>query len=801
MPNNSFKQCQANVVHSSNINVFQARIVNNSEKKGYDSPNWRADYHKFKGSSYAQVVKLAPRKKVVDTSSNFQSCSQRAKNKWATSTGQESQKLRQTAGESYKKLRHAKNIRVSTIESSKGITTHNRFEILANPMTIQENDPNTTAPETLDATRGTKPTRVKQTAAPIKRVHPNIVGDTSNHEYKDSDKAIVQHTQGDADDKYSLTLTNKSRFECYKPALKECKTTQKWDSQNKTKFGFIPLGDLTIPTAKNENHIEANPLQMHEIIKQSGKHNFLDCQIMVKSQLNPKIWESLLKNYWDQQLIYLIKHGFPLDFDHSSPLSDENTNHNSALQYPNDIQAYLKEETQFKAILGPFTDPPLPNSHHSPFMTREKPGAPHRRVIIDLSYPKGQSINAGISKDTYLGTPFILTLPTIDTVTSAVKRWGRGCHIYKLDISRAFRHIKLDPGDYNLLGLRHYGHYVDTCLPFGYRHGSAIFQRISDAIRHIMTQRNYDVINYIDDVIGVGLPSVTRKAFPELQSLVRQLGFDVSVKKLVAPSTQVNCLGIIVDTKKYTVSVPHEKLAEIIKHCNHWKNKPSCTKRELQSLLGRLLYISKCVKASRYFLNRMLALLRQMGQEKSIELTLDFFQDLNWFIKFLAVFNGTVFFDHRPIKANVQLDACLKGMGGRWNDAVYKLTIHDQYQDFTIVHLEMLNLLVAIRLWGKQWASHKVVLHCDNQAVVSVLTNGRTCDRTLAAIARNIKMHAAILNINLITIHILGKNNSIADLLSRWDITTNPHERLYQMLPNHTFTHVPDSYLNIDWSI
>ena len=151
MPNNSFKQCQANVVHSSNINVFQARIVNNSEKKGYDSPNWRADYHKFKGSSYAQVVKLAPRKKVVDTSSNFQSCSQRAKNKWATSTGQESQKLRQTAGESYKKLRHAKNIRVSTIESSKGITTHNRFEILANLMTIQENDPNTTALETLDA--------------------------------------------------------------------------------------------------------------------------------------------------------------------------------------------------------------------------------------------------------------------------------------------------------------------------------------------------------------------------------------------------------------------------------------------------------------------------------------------------------------------------------------------------------------------------------------------------------------------------------------------------------------------------
>ena len=165
-------------------------------------------------------------------------------------------------------------------------------------------------------------------------------------------------------------------------------------------------------------------------------------------------------------------------------------------------------------------------------MTREKPGAPHRRVIIDLSYPKGQSVNAGISKDTYLGTPFILTLPTIDTVITAVKKWGRGCHIYKLDISRAFRHVKLDPGDYNLLGLRHY---VDICLP------SAIFQRLSDAIHHIMMQHNYDGINYIDDIIGASLPSVTSKAFIELQSLVRQLGFDISIKKLVAPSTRVNC--------------------------------------------------------------------------------------------------------------------------------------------------------------------------------------------------------------------------------------------------------------------
>ena len=95
------------------------------------------------------------------------------------------------------------------------------------------------------------------------------------------------------------------------------------------------------------------------MVKQSGKFNFLQCQIRVKSQLNPDKWEALLTDYWDQQLVSLIKHGFPLDFDHLSPLTDENKNYNSAVQYPEDIEAYLQEEIKFNAILGPFRTLPF----------------------------------------------------------------------------------------------------------------------------------------------------------------------------------------------------------------------------------------------------------------------------------------------------------------------------------------------------------------------------------------------------------------------------------------------------------
>ena len=39
-------------------------------------------------------------------------------------------------------------------------------------------------------------------------------------------------------------------------------------------------------------------------------------------------------------------------------------------------------------------------------MTREKAGSTTTPTIIDLSWPKGASVNDGVLKDSYLGTDF-----------------------------------------------------------------------------------------------------------------------------------------------------------------------------------------------------------------------------------------------------------------------------------------------------------------------------------------------------------------------------------------------------------
>ena len=79
-------------------------------------------------------------------------------------------------------------------------------------------------------------------------------------------------------------------------------TYGKWNEQTDDKFGFIPLGPLVIAESDKRRYMGSDPIKLYEVTKAETKPNFLSAQIQVDSQLNGGAWETLLGNYWDQQL-------------------------------------------------------------------------------------------------------------------------------------------------------------------------------------------------------------------------------------------------------------------------------------------------------------------------------------------------------------------------------------------------------------------------------------------------------------------------------------------------------------------
>ena len=93
-------------------------------------------------------------------------------------------------------------------------------------------------------------------------------------------------------------------------------------------------------------------------------------------------------------------------------------------------------------------------------------GSDKRRTIINLRWPKGMSVN-GVQGDCYLGTQFQIHYPSVDHILDQFNWLGPAAQIFKIDISRAFRHIRIDLGDIDLLGLKFEGKFfIDLSLPF-----------------------------------------------------------------------------------------------------------------------------------------------------------------------------------------------------------------------------------------------------------------------------------------------------------------------------------------------
>ena len=89
--------------------------------------------------------------------------------------------------------------------------------------------------------------------------------------------------------------------------------------------------------------------------------------------------------------------------------------------------------------------------------------------------------------------------------------------------------MKLDPRDINKTGLQFLGeNYVDTAVPFGYRHGSVFMQRVTDSLRCSMHKNGYFIITNIDDLIGCNKTEVAVEAFTFLQNLISELGLVIS---------------------------------------------------------------------------------------------------------------------------------------------------------------------------------------------------------------------------------------------------------------------------------
>ena len=200
------------------------------------------------------------------------------------------------------------------------------------------------------------------------------------------------------------------------------------------------------------------------------------------------------------------------------------------MQHPQAVLQYISKEIALGAMLGPFHETPSPYFHCSPLLTRPKDGN-KCRVILDLSYP-----NDKVEKLKFDGSDFDLKFLSIDNIVDRINCVKGEVRLTKVDVARAFRNLRVDPADALKLGIRWKGDYfLDGSAAFGWIHGSAAFQLLSNAIVFIMSQKGYHMFAYIDDYILVNEIGDAEQAFDSLVDLLNELGVPINQDKRSPP--------------------------------------------------------------------------------------------------------------------------------------------------------------------------------------------------------------------------------------------------------------------------
>ena len=147
-------------------------------------------------------------------------------------------------------------------------------------------------------------------------------------------------------------------------------------------------------------------------------------------------------------LISGFTYGFKINFQGKCHNSISN-NLLSAFNNPTVVDLKLSKELEAGRIAGPFDTQPFDNIRVSLLgvIPNKTPG--EFRMIHNLSFPRGKSINDFIP-DEFSSVKYA----TVDDAIRIIKHFGVGCAMAKTDVRNAFRIIPIHPSDFPLLGFQ-----------------------------------------------------------------------------------------------------------------------------------------------------------------------------------------------------------------------------------------------------------------------------------------------------------------------------------------------------------
>ena len=380
----------------------------------------------------------------------------------------------------------------------------------------------------------------------------------------------------------------------------------------------------------------------------------------------------------------------------------------------------------------------------------------------------------------------------------------------KMDIKSAFRVLPLKPGVYWLLVMSaehpvtgKWYFFIDKCLPFGHSISCALFQEVLDAVvfifkyevrRHVENTHLWVALtNYLDDFLFAALSRIRANGLmQQFLLLCSQIGLPVALEKTEWAVTVIIFLGVLLDSSRHMLGIPEDKRLRALNSLLGLIDRKKASVKELQSITGLLNFLNRAIHPGKVFTRRMYAKFSQIEEKKlkphhHIRLNAEFKEDCKVWVKFLSTggsMTNRPFVDLHAMEFADTLDFYMDaakgkdlGFGGvfqqRWLFGQWKPGFIERF-DPSIEYLELFGVFAAVYTWSESLRNWRIILFCDNQAVVSMINTSSTKCKHCMVLIRLLTLRSLIYNMRIFTKWFRGLSNRRADLLS--------HQKIWKFL-------------------
>ena len=296
----------------------------------------------------------------------------------------------------------------------------------------------------------------------------------------------------------------------------------------------------------------------------------------------------------------------------------------------------------------------------------------------------------------------------------------------------------------------------------------------------------------------------------EFLKLCQDIGCPVSEEKTEWGCEFIIFLGTLLDGNQHCLVISEEKKNKAIQQLNSMVHKKKVQVKDLQSLTGLLIFLTRAIVPGRAFTRRLFAkipsFIYTMQQKKlkfyhHVTMDVEFRNDCAMWLTFLKNANDNKallcrpFIDFEDTMTTAEelqffTDASKKETygfgavyGNHWTFGVWEkdfIRTHDP----SIEYLELFALCIGIFSWGNELANRRVIVHCDNQAVVQMINNTTSSCVNCMYLIRMLVLDGIMYNRRLFAKYIKSGDNILADALSRqqlkrfWDnasMTMDPY--------------------------